>query len=80
MHDHMLDMHFWDGVRPLKSMLGSITLVFDVILNAPDLEKSLKKLIEMDGWNRLGAGLRAKVSILQFMRLPLLSFPLYHSR
>lgn len=75
--DQILDMHVWDNVRPLKSMLGSMTFVFDVVLNAPDLEKSLKKLIEMDGWNRLGAGLRASVCVLLFTQLPLLTLRLY---
>lgn len=68
MPDQKLDMHYWDDVPPMNSMLGSMIFVFGQVLDASELERSLKKLIGMDGWCRFGGDLRKEVCPSLFIR------------
>lgn len=52
---------FDDSIVKRRALICS-TLLFDGVLDAPMLRTGLEKLIELKGWNKLGARLRRNVS------------------
>jgi hypothetical protein len=59
--DIILPMPSWDDQRRMRECCLHVTYRFDDVLDPEVLRLSLERLLQFDGWRRLGARLRKKV-------------------
>ena len=60
--DTVVPLSIIDNHRLLRSLCVHFTCRFDNVLDTEMLRLSLERLLELDGWRRLGARLREDVS------------------
>jgi hypothetical protein len=63
--DEVLPTHFLDDTAGNRSFLLVWSLRFNDVLDPDMLHSSLAKLLEMEGWRKLGGRLRLNVSSLE---------------
>ena len=59
--DEVIPLHFLDDQFAVKALILVFTYRFDDVLDFDRLHSSLAKLMEMEGWRKLGARLRMNV-------------------
>lgn len=59
--DQILPVHYWDDTTMFRSVVLHYMMRFDDILDVQKLTASLAKLIEREGWRKMGARLRLNV-------------------
>ena len=59
--DRVLPVHYWDDTKMFRSVVLYYMMRFDDVLDVQKLETSLARLINRDGWCKLGARVRLNV-------------------
>lgn len=61
--DIVIPFHYLDDMWHNKALLLDFTYRFDDLLDADMLKSSLERLMEMDGWRKLGGRVRINVGL-----------------
>lgn len=61
--DTVVPVHFFDDSLFIRPIVMYFMMRFDDVLDAEALGKSLKKLLSLDGWRKLGARMRINVRL-----------------
>lgn len=59
--DRIIPIHYFDNTLIFTTFVMSTMFVFDDVLDAQKLHSCLERLVERDGWGKLGARLRKNV-------------------
>ncbi|KAJ5937599.1 hypothetical protein N7454_003941 [Penicillium verhagenii] len=60
--DQVLPLHFFENSPLVQGNNMAVSLAFDAVLDPEILRRSLERLVERDGWRRLGGRLRKNAS------------------
>lgn len=61
--DEIVPMHVFDDLAGYRTTSVAWTCRFDEVLDGSKLQDGMRKLLEMDGWRKLGGRLRKTVGI-----------------
>lgn len=61
--DTVLPFHYFDDNEIYRAIRLQISFCFNDVLDAEKLRGAFARLLEMDGWRKLGARLRLNVSL-----------------
>ena len=62
MNDDVYPVHYYDDDAMLRSIMVLWSFVYNDVLDAEKLHSSLARLLEKEGWRKLGGRLRLNVS------------------
>ena len=61
MEDEIYPVHHYDDDSMLRSIMVNWNFLFNDVLDGEILHSALKRLLDMDGWRKLGGRLRLNV-------------------
>ncbi len=66
--DKVVPVHYWDDGVYMRTMIVLTVFVFDDVLDPDKLRSALERVVQREGWQKLGGRLRQNVRDLELAR------------